>query len=346
MGYGCYSNITDIKGVLGITATTDDTVLRKIAESASRAIDQYCNRNFYVTSATKYFDGSGRTLWIPDMLSNSTFKTDDTGDGTYENVLEGTWVASTAYTVGQFVKPTTENRHSYKCTTAGTTNSTEPTWGTTLAGTTTDNTVIWTCSPTNYTLYGGGLEDSYNKLPKTRVEINPNGEYGSFANGVGIGIEITGVWGYGDGISATPYVIDTTISEALDTSETGVDVTAITNLNGGNTILIDSEQMYVYSYATLTLTVERGVNGTTAAEHGTSTSLYIYQYPSDIRQACIDLSVALYQNRAKQGLQSERLGDYEYTVRGAAGRGGEMLSKGMIESMLDDTIKSYRRLRM
>jgi len=339
--YGTYASIADIKGVLGISSTTDDTVLRKITESASRSIDQYTNRHFGVESATKYFDGVGRTLWVPDLLSASTFKTDETGDGTYENTLEGTWVASTAYTVGQFVKPTSENRHSYKCTTAGTTDSTEPTWGTTLAGTTSDGTVTWTCSPTNYILYGGGLEDSYNKLPKTRIQINPNGEYGSFANGVGIGVEITGVWGYGDGISATPYVIDTTISEALDTSETDVDVTAITNLNGGNTILIDSEQMYVYSYATLTLTVERGVNGTTAAEHDTATSLYIYQYPADIRQACIDLSTALYQLRDKKGVQSEKIGDYSYTLTNTTAPG----RKGLIEGILNDGIRSYKRLR-
>lgn len=345
MGYGTYATIADIKGVLGITSTTDDTVMRKIAESVSLSIDNYCNRNFYVTSATKYFDGAGRTLWVPDMLSNSTFKTDDTGDGTYENVLEGTWVASTAYTVGQFVKPITENRHSYKCTSAGTTDSTEPTWGTTLAGTTTDGTITWTCSPTNYILYGGGLGDSYNKLPKTRIAINPEGEYGSFANGVGIGIEIAGSWGYGDGISATPYVVDTTLTADISsTTATTCTVTAITNLSAGNTILIDTEQMYIYSIATLTLTVERGVNGTTAATHQNGASLYIYQYPANIRQACLDLSVALYVNRARQGLQSEKIGDYSYVIRGAI-RGGEMVETGMIKSMLDDTIRSYRGLR-
>jgi len=338
MGYGSYCTIADVKGLLGITATTDDTIMRKICEAASRSIDQYTNRHFYVESATKYLDGAGRTLWVPDLLSNSTLKTDDTGDGTYENVLEGTWVASTAYTVGQFVKPTTMNRHSYKCTTAGTTDSTEPTWGTTNGGTTTDNTVTWTCAATNYNLYGGGREDSYNSFPKTRIEINPNGEYGSFSNGVGIGVEMTGLWGYGDGISATPYVVDTTLSAAISsTTATTFTVTAVTNLSAGQVILIDSEQMYMYSYSTLTLTVERGVNGTTAATHDDASSLYLYQYPSDIRQACMDLSTAMYQNRARKGIQSETLGDYSYTL----GTG-----KGTVESILDDNIRSYRRMRV
>ena len=57
-----------------------------------------------------------------------------------------TWVADTAYAVGDVVKPTTYAAHTYKCTTAGTSHATtEPTWGTTNGGTTTDNTVVWTC---------------------------------------------------------------------------------------------------------------------------------------------------------------------------------------------------------
>ncbi len=340
MGFSCYATIADIKGVMGISATTDDTVIRKIAESASRSIDQYCNRHFYIESATKYFDGAGRTLWLPDMLSNSTFKTDDTGDGTYENVLEGTWVASTAYIVGQFTKPTTENRHSYKCTAAGTTDSSEPTFGTTNGGTTTDGTVTWTCGSTNYNMYGGGLEDSYNKLPKTRVEINPNGEYGSFANGVDIGVEITGAWGYGDGISTTPYYSSGKVLDGtLTTSATAVAVDAIAPFSPGQTILVESEQMYVESIATTVLTVVRAVNGTTGATHASALAVSIYQYPSDIGQVCIDLSVALYQTRDKKGIQEEEIGDYRYVLA------RDMSVYSMTNKILEDSIRSYRRLR-
>ncbi len=248
-----YASLTELKGILGITSTTDDTVMRKILESASRSIETYCNRRFYSTSETKYFDGAV-TLWIPDLLSinASGLKTDEDGDGTYEN----------------------------------------------------------TYATTDYILYGGGLEDTLNLYPKTRIEINLNGDYGSFGYGVKNSVQIAGVWGYGDGTSATPYVADTTTAEALDASETGVDVTSAANLSAGMTILADSEQMYITSVSSNTLTVERGVNGTTAATHDTAKQLYYYRYPRDIMQACLDLSIALYQNRAKQGLQSERLGDY------------------------------------
>jgi len=227
--FGSYASIADLKGILGITSTTDDTVMRKILEASSRSIDSYCNRIFAVQSTTKYFDGAVE-LYVPDLLSITTLKTDEDGDYDYDN----------------------------------------------------------TFAATDYILYGVGIEDKLNTYPKTRIVIDPNGDYSSFASGYKKGVQIAGVWGYGDGISATPYISDTTTNEALDTSETGVDVTLATNLSAGQLILVESEQMYIYSVASTTLTVERGVNGTTAATHDTAKTIYIYQYPSDIRQACID----------------------------------------------------------
>mgnify|MGYP001566502770 CR=1 FL=1 len=55
------------------------------------------------------------------------------------------WATTTAFAVGDVVQATTYNAHAYKCTTAGTTGGTEPTWGTTNGGTTADGTVTWTC---------------------------------------------------------------------------------------------------------------------------------------------------------------------------------------------------------
>ena len=265
-----YCSIADIKAALGITATTDDTLIRKMCESASRSIDNYTNRFFYCKTQTKYFDGAV-PLRIDDLLSVTTLKTDEDGDGTFENTLTVT---------------------------------------------------------TDYLLY------ALNTFPKTKVVLAVDSNYGSF----GIskkGCEIAGLWGYGDGISATPYMVDTTLTAAISsTTATACTVTAVTNLSAGQTILIDTEQMFIYSISTLTLTVERGVNGTTAALHDNSKLLYIYQYPYDVWQACISLASAVYQNRGKQGIQSERLGDYTYT-----------LSKGYINSLLDDSIYAYRRVR-
>jgi hypothetical protein len=187
----------------------------------------------------------------------------------------------------------------------------------------------------DYFLYGPGIEDALNLYPKVRIEINPNGDYGSFANGVKKGVEIAGIWGYGDGTTATPYVADTTTAEAISIGETAIDVTSATNLSAGMTILVETEQMYITSIATNTITVEKGVNGTTDGAHDTAKQIYFYRYPRDISQACIDLAAATYQNRARKGIQSERIGDYSYTL----------LYKDMVKSILDDSISGYRRMR-
>lgn len=82
----------------------------------------------------------GRTFWYGDNT-----------DGSYRWFsipLGGTWQANTSYELptaaiysirAHFRKPTTENGFFYIITTPGISNDTEPTWGTTIGGTTADN---------------------------------------------------------------------------------------------------------------------------------------------------------------------------------------------------------------
>lgn len=146
-----------------------------------------------------------------------------------------------------------------------------------------DDTFEDTYATGDYHLY------PYNKFPKTAIRINANGDYGSFGTeGALKVVEIAGVWGYGNGLSATPYTSSgATTSEELDASETGVDVSSGAAFAVGNTIRIDSEQMYITGIASNTLTVRRGVNGTTAATHATAKTVYYYEYPPEIVQACL-----------------------------------------------------------
>lgn len=56
-----------------------------------------------------------------------------------------TWAASTSYTLGQIIRPATGNGFLYLCVAAGTSGASAPTFGTTIGGLTTDNTVTWLC---------------------------------------------------------------------------------------------------------------------------------------------------------------------------------------------------------
>jgi hypothetical protein len=56
---------------------------------------------------------------------------------------------STAYAVGDVVRPAVANGHVYICTTAGNSAAVEPTMGTVIGGTTADGTVTWTCYGTH-----------------------------------------------------------------------------------------------------------------------------------------------------------------------------------------------------
>ncbi len=273
----CYTSIADLKTALAVTSTTDDTVMRKIIDAASRMIDIYTGRHFYVQSATKYFDGAGSRLWVDDLLSinASGLKTDEDGDLDY------------------------------------------------------DNTFV----TTDYILY------PLNTYPKTYIEISNDSDYGSFGGGVKKAVEIAGSWGYGDGISATPYITSNAVTyyALANTTGTAVDVAGIaaTVLSPGQTILINTEQMFIESITPDTATVQRGVNGTTAATHLVSQTIYIYQYPYDVWQACLTLSTAIYQNKNKLAASSERLGDYGYT-----------LDKSQANTIMNDTISGYRKVRV
>jgi len=64
---------------------------------------------------------------------------------------------STAVALGVNTVPATLNGRLYKCTTAGTTGASEPTWPTTNGGTVTDGTAVWT--EQTGAIYGGTIPE-------------------------------------------------------------------------------------------------------------------------------------------------------------------------------------------
>ena len=72
-----------------------------------------------------------------DMYTNSTF-------GNVSTDYDRKWTASTVYSVGTVVSPTTANGHYYICTTAGTSAATQPAWPTGSGASVANGSVVWT----------------------------------------------------------------------------------------------------------------------------------------------------------------------------------------------------------
>jgi hypothetical protein len=92
----------------------------------------------YKSSVTNEVSGTGYTA-TGAVLGSATVA--DFSGNTYTT----TRAATTAYTVGQIVRPATGNGYLYQCSAAGTTASGLPTYPTVVGQTVADGTVTWTC---------------------------------------------------------------------------------------------------------------------------------------------------------------------------------------------------------
>lgn len=126
--------------------------------------------------------------------------------------------------------------------------------------------------------------------------------------------------------SATPTDSTANTAEALDVSEEEIDLDDASQVNTGEVIRIDFEQMRILDkssntilvsrgyngtkktshdtakdvYVYRTFTVKRGINGTTAAEHDQSTAISRYVVPFDINYLCRQIA-ALMMKKAQTG---------------------------------------------
>jgi hypothetical protein len=86
-----YCTLADVKAALRITDTIDDALLENSINSASRMIDQYCNRYFYSSSAgeVRYYKANdGFTCWIDDAQAITEIKTSSTDPLIFDTTWE------------------------------------------------------------------------------------------------------------------------------------------------------------------------------------------------------------------------------------------------------------------
>ncbi len=119
--------------------------------------------------------------------------------------------------------------------------------------------------------------------PYTRIEVDVlGGGRRGFPTGRQT-VQVAGQWGWWRHLRRASE----TANAIADASTTSVSVSSRADVEAGHTLLVDSEQMYVKSYSGNTLTVIRGVNGTTATAHAGGAAIDIYEYPGPVTEACI-----------------------------------------------------------
>jgi hypothetical protein len=157
-----------------------------------------------------------------------------------------------------------------------------------------------TAVPTTVTAYDSSARDSSTVLTEGLandyiLEPYPQAPYHTLkltentANNLSQGqktLTVLGAWGWQNEVING----DTLNGAVSSTTTTIVKTNGSAAIYSGNTIRIDSEQLYVRAKNGTNLTVFRGVNGTTAATHADVSNIYVYQYPSDVVEACLAIA--------------------------------------------------------
>jgi hypothetical protein len=262
--YHTYANVGNLRDYLAGTSyssnwTADTVVLRRMLQTSSRLMDDYVG-------------GGGLNTWGP-YTDTRIF---DIGKGSYLrsdprlslpiNSLDPTDTVVNIIPLGSWCNAITSVT-AYKQTAR------------------TENETLTEGAANDYFLV------PYNSDPKIELKLNEDTTK-QFYSGQQT-LEIVGTFGWQNTTSNA-----TTINANItSTSATSVSVASASNLSEGNTILIDTEQMYVESISSTTLTVVRGVHGTTAATHTSGADLDVYTYPDDVVEICLDLARIEYRER-------------------------------------------------
>ena len=150
-----------------------------------------------------------------------------------------------------------------------------------------DRTFETTWAATDYLLAPSNADPATAGNPESRpytaIEVGVDaGTKSEFPAGREM-VQLAGQWGWWRHLNRASE----TANAIADATTTSVTVSSRTDVEAGHTLLIDSEQLYVRSYSGNTLTVERGVNGATAASNSGGAAIDIYDYPGPVVEAAI-----------------------------------------------------------
>jgi len=261
--YHTYGNVYDFKAYLAGTDhvtdwSTDESPVLRVLEASSKRIDSYMGRCFGPRTETHSFDlGEGA------LRDNALLPTG--------NIVEKPdyWTTRLDSTG---ILPLDD-------------------W---LISATTVTSYEGTARTTSATLSEGIGNDfllmPYNTSPKSKLKLQEDTAKVLYSGQQTL--TILGEWGWQNDTESI-----STVDAVGSTTTTTVTVSSGSTTYVGDTILVGSEQMYVTTVDGNTLTVIRGVNGTTAATHSGGATYSRYVYPADVIQANLDISKLYFRSR-------------------------------------------------
>ncbi|MGB1286834.1 MAG: hypothetical protein ACPG7F_09900, partial [Aggregatilineales bacterium] len=141
------------------------------------------------------------------------------------------------------------------------------------------NSLVWNSTALTSSQYRVGDTQRY---PADYIELDESAITSYSSNSFSTGITLTGMWGYHEApdrmwLDSTDDVQDNPLSD----SATTLNVSDGTNFEIYQYIRIEDEYLFITDRTANALTVERGVNGTTAAEHTQNTQIDVLSiYPT------------------------------------------------------------------
>lgn len=108
-------------------------------------------------------------------------------------------------------------------------------------------------------------------------------------------ITIAGTWGQSNETAAST----TTVSSGLASGTTATTFTtsAAPTISPGETLKIESEQVYLTGLSSTTATIVRGANGSTAATHANGSAIAVYRYPREVVTTTLLLAQRAWRSR-------------------------------------------------
>ena len=149
-------------------------------------------------------------------------------------------------------------------------------------------------TPTVTTDYCLANADGYSGPPWRKVILHQKGTPIVFGTGYRVAA-LTGTWGYQN--VTIPSTTTVASGLAADVAATSFTTSGTPTISPGMTLLVGTEQLYLYVLSGTTATVVRGVNGSTAAVHANSSAIARYQYPAQVTEVALRLFTRRWKSR-------------------------------------------------